>query len=112
MRRLKDTRGGDQSGLRNCNKRLILNVIGQHGALPKAEIARITGLTAQSVSVIFNALLGKALDDFDMTGLSPATPRPGTIGSAARALGAAILPFIRNFSPDQELLVKKASVAT
>ena len=31
-------RGGDQLGLRAYNKRMILNLIRQHGALPKAEI--------------------------------------------------------------------------
>ena len=56
--------------------------------------------------------VGRALDEFDMTGLSPVTLRPGTIGPAARTLGAAILPFIRYYSPNQELLVKPLSVAT
>jgi len=55
------TRGGDQLGLRAYNKRMILNLIRQHGALPKAEIARLTGLSAQAVSVIVNALLKEKL---------------------------------------------------
>ncbi|MGF1627834.1 MAG: ROK family transcriptional regulator [Kiloniellaceae bacterium] len=54
-------RGGDQLGLRAYNKRMILNVIRQSGALPKAEIARLTGLSAQAVSVIVNALLKEKL---------------------------------------------------
>ena len=54
-------RGGDQLGLRAYNKRMILNLIRQHGALPKAEIARLTGLSAQAVSVIVNALLKEKL---------------------------------------------------
>jgi len=54
-------RGGDQLGLRAYNKRMILNLIRQNGALPKAEIARLTGLSAQAVSVIVNALLKERL---------------------------------------------------
>lgn len=54
-------RGGDQLGLRAYNKRMILNLIRQNGALPKAEIARLTGLSAQAVSVIVNALLKEKL---------------------------------------------------
>lgn len=48
---------GDSSGMRAFNRNLILNVIRQHRALPKAEIARATGLSAQSASVIVNELL-------------------------------------------------------
>ncbi|MEQ8357109.1 MAG: ROK family transcriptional regulator [Kiloniellaceae bacterium] len=54
-------RGGDQLGLRAYNRRMILNLIRQHGALPKAEMARLTGLSAQAVSVIVNALLKEKL---------------------------------------------------
>jgi len=54
-------RGGDQLGLRAYNKRLILNLIRQYRALPKAEIARLTGLSAQAVSVIVNGLLKERL---------------------------------------------------
>ncbi len=54
-------RGGDQLGLRAYNKRMILNLIRQHGALPKAEIARLTGLSAQAISVIVNGLLKEKL---------------------------------------------------
>ena len=54
-------RGGDQLGLRAYNKRMILNLIRQSGALPKAEIARLTGLSAQAVSVIVNTLLKEKL---------------------------------------------------
>lgn len=54
-------RGGDQLGLRAYNKRMILNLIRQNGALPKAEIARLTGLSAQAVSVIVNSLLKEKL---------------------------------------------------
>jgi predicted NBD/HSP70 family sugar kinase len=50
-------RGGDTSGLRAYNERLIITAIRQSGALSKAEIARATGLSGQAASVIVNALL-------------------------------------------------------
>ena len=61
MKSVRDLRGGDQSGMRAYNRRMILNLIRQSGALPKAEIARATGLSAQAVSVIVNALLQDGL---------------------------------------------------
>ena len=61
MKSVRDLRGGDQSGMRAYNRRMILNLIRQSGALPKAEIARATGLSAQAVSVIVNELLRDGL---------------------------------------------------
>ena len=49
-------RGSNQSGMRAYNERLVLSLIRQTGALAKAEIARRTGLSAQTVSVIMRAL--------------------------------------------------------
>ncbi|MFC2969205.1 ROK family transcriptional regulator [Acidimangrovimonas pyrenivorans] len=49
-------RGSPQSGLRAQNERLVLTLIRQNGPLSKAEIARISGLSAQTVSVIMRAL--------------------------------------------------------
>lgn len=49
-------RGTNQSGLRAWNERLIFTLLHNHGAMPKAEIARVTGLSAQTVSVIIRAL--------------------------------------------------------
>ena len=43
-------------GVRDHNERLVLTLIRQHGTLPKAEIARLSGLSAQTVSVIVRAL--------------------------------------------------------
>ena len=53
---LEPSRGTNQSGVRLYNERLLLSLIRRHGALPKAEIARLTGLSAQTVSVIMNGL--------------------------------------------------------
>ena len=48
--------GSNQSGMRDRNERLVLSILRRQGALPKAEIARKTGLSAQTVSVIMRAL--------------------------------------------------------
>jgi predicted NBD/HSP70 family sugar kinase len=50
------TRGTNQSGVRLYNERLALSLIRRHGSLPKAEIARLTGLSAQTVSMIIKQL--------------------------------------------------------
>jgi len=55
------SRGTTQSGVRLYNERLALSLIRRHGALPKAEIARLTGLSAQTVSVIVRQLEGDGL---------------------------------------------------
>lgn len=49
-------RGTSQNGVRLYNERLALSLIRRHGSLPKAEIARLTGLSAQTVSVIVRQL--------------------------------------------------------
>ena len=50
------TMGSTQSGVRLYNERLVLSLIRRHKELPKAEIARLTGLSAQTVSVIVRQL--------------------------------------------------------
>jgi predicted ArsR family transcriptional regulator len=49
-------RGSNQSGMRDHNERLVLTLIRKRGALAKSDIARITGLSAQTVSVIMRQL--------------------------------------------------------
>lgn len=49
-------RGTNQSGVRLYNERLVLSLIRRHERLPKAEIARLTGLSAQTITVIMRAL--------------------------------------------------------
>lgn len=49
-------RGINQSGMRAGNERLVLSLVRQNGALSKSQIARMTGLSAQTVSVIMRAL--------------------------------------------------------
>ena len=50
------SRGTSQSGTRLYNERLVLSLIRRHGSVPKAEIARLTGLSAQTASVIIRQL--------------------------------------------------------
>ncbi len=50
------SRGTNQSGVRLYNERLVLSLIRRHGNLPKADIARMTGLSPQTISIIMNQL--------------------------------------------------------
>ncbi len=54
-------RGTNQSGVRLYNERLVLSLVRRHRALPKVELARLTGLSAQTVSVIVNQLQADGL---------------------------------------------------
>src|SRR5215471_10328636 len=49
-------RGTNQIGVRLYNERLALSLIRRYGSVPKAEIARLTGLSAQTVSMIIQQL--------------------------------------------------------
>ena len=49
-------RGSNQATMRAHNERLVLSLLRQHGALAKSDIARMTGLSAQTVSVIMRSL--------------------------------------------------------
>ncbi len=53
--------GSNQSGLRDQNARLILWYIRRHGSMASAEIARRSGLSAQTVSNIVRALEAEGL---------------------------------------------------
>ena len=67
------SRGTTQSGVRLYNERLVLSLIRLHGNLPKAEIAKLTGLSAQTVSVIVRQLEADGL-------LQRLTPKRGKVG--------------------------------
>ncbi len=45
-----------QSGLRNHNERLLLSLIQRFGPMPGSELSRLSGLSAQTVSVILRSL--------------------------------------------------------
>ena len=66
-------RGSNQSGMRDHNERLVLSLVRQHDGLAKSDIARITGLSAQTVSVIMRALERDGL-------LLRGSPQRGRIG--------------------------------
>ena len=66
-------RGTNQAGMRAQNERLVLSLVRRHGALAKSEIARMTGLSAQTVSVIMRHLEADHL-------LRRGTPQRGRVG--------------------------------
>jgi predicted NBD/HSP70 family sugar kinase len=53
--------GSNHVGMRQFNERIVLQTIRLHGALPKADVARLTRLSAQTASVIINNLLRDGL---------------------------------------------------
>ena len=55
------TIGSNQIGMREFNERVILWAIRLHGSTPKADLARLTNLSTQTVSVIINRLLAEGL---------------------------------------------------
>ena len=66
-------RGTNQTGVRLYNERLVLSLIRLHGELPKADIARLTGLSPQTISIIANQLTADGL-------LLKGQPQRGRIG--------------------------------
>ncbi|WP_119388592.1 ROK family transcriptional regulator [Taklimakanibacter lacteus] len=66
-------RGTHQPALRAYHARLLLSLIRRHGSLPKAEIARLTGLSAQTASVIMRRLEADGL-------LTKEAPKRGKVG--------------------------------
>jgi predicted NBD/HSP70 family sugar kinase len=54
-------RGSSQGGLRQYNERVVLQAIRLHGPLPGADLARLTKLTAQTISLITKRLLDDGL---------------------------------------------------
>lgn len=53
--------GSNQVGMRQFNERVVLQAIRLHGALPKADVARLTRLSTQASSVIIDGLLRSGL---------------------------------------------------
>jgi predicted NBD/HSP70 family sugar kinase len=53
--------GSNHVGMRQFNERIVLQAIRLHGALPKADVARLTRLSTQTASVIINGLLNDGL---------------------------------------------------
>jgi predicted NBD/HSP70 family sugar kinase len=55
------TVGSNQVGMRQYNERVVLQAIRLRGALPKADLARLTRLSTQAISAIVNGLLADGL---------------------------------------------------
>jgi predicted NBD/HSP70 family sugar kinase len=58
---LKRTVGSNQVGMRQFNERIVLQAIRLHGPLAKAEVARLTRLSMQTVSKIVDHLVDDGL---------------------------------------------------
>jgi len=74
------SRGSNQMGMRQFNDRVVLQALRAHGATPKAELARLTGLTAQTIG-----LITARLDEDQL--LRREAPIRGKIGQPSVPLG-------------------------
>jgi predicted NBD/HSP70 family sugar kinase len=54
-------RGSNHAGMREFNERIILQAVRQNGALPKADLARLTQLSTQTVAIIVDRLIDEGL---------------------------------------------------
>ena len=54
-------RGSNHQGMRQYNERIVLQAIRLHGPIPKADLARLTQLSTQTVSIITERLMGEGL---------------------------------------------------
>lgn len=54
-------RGSNQTGMRQFNERVVLQAIRLHGSLPKADLARLTTLSTQTVALIIARLTDDGL---------------------------------------------------
>ena len=70
---LAKSRGTNQMGVRLYNERLVLSLVRRHVSLPKADIARQTGLSPQTISMIMNQLTDDGL-------LLKGNPQRGRVG--------------------------------
>ncbi|MCV3273146.1 ROK family transcriptional regulator [Roseobacter sinensis] len=65
--------GVNQRGVRNYNERLLLSMVLRHGAMPGSDLARMAGLSPQTVSVILRKLESDGL-------LARGEPQRGRVG--------------------------------
>ena len=75
-------RGSNLRGVRAHNERLVLSLLRSRGEMTKAELTRLTGLSAQTVSVIMRALEDDGL-------ICRGQPLRGRIGQPSVPLGLA-----------------------
>ncbi len=74
--------GVNQSGLRDHNERLLLSMLQRNGPMPGSDLARIAGLSPQTVSVILRKLEGDGL-------LIRGAPVRGKVGKPSIPMGLA-----------------------
>lgn len=70
------SQGATQQGVRDHNARLILSTLQRHGPLPGSDLARIAGLSPQTVSVILRSLEADGL-------VTRGQPQRGRVGKPA-----------------------------
>lgn len=71
---IRSLRGGlNQSELRNLNERLLLSMIQRYGEMPRSELAKMSGLSPQTASVIIRKLESEGI-------LKPGKPVKGKVG--------------------------------
>lgn len=73
-------RGSNQEGVRQFNERVVLQALRAHGALAKADLARQTGLTAQTIG-----LITARLDEDQL--LTKGAPVRGKVGQPSVPIG-------------------------
>ena len=73
-------RGSNQVGMRQFNERVVLQALRTHGGLAKADLARLTGLTAQTIG-----LITARLDEDDL--LTRGAPVRGKVGQPSVPIG-------------------------
>lgn len=79
--KVRSLRGGaNQSGLRDHNERLLLSMLQRNGARPGSDLARRTGLSPQTVSVILRKLENDGL-------LTRGLPTRGKVGKPSIPMG-------------------------
>src|SRR5688572_8442274 len=65
-----------KSDLRQTNERLILNILRQNQDVSRADIVKLTGLSASSVTFIVNRLISEGLISVDSRTLQTQAGRP------------------------------------
>lgn len=73
-------RGSNQVGMRQFNERVVLQALRAHGSLAKADLARLTGLTAQTIG-----LITARLDEDQL--LTKGEPVRGKVGQPSVPIG-------------------------
>lgn len=74
--------GATQQGVRNHNERLLLSLIQRHDMIPGSDLARLAGLSPQTVSVILRQLEEEGL-------VARGEPQRGRVGKPSVPMGLA-----------------------